>query len=158
MNCFSDLLVEHKLPLITADQAAKLFRNMFSDSEKVKKYQFGHTKTTHKLIGAIAKQITINLKEELLLTPCYGLATQESSDKDLGLTETSLFDIPNINSGSTAQQMYHVCNEVRNSFIGQRNSIIQKTQTAQGDQKIFDIGCPCHLAQLRARKGARELL
>ena len=158
MNCFSDLLVEHKIPLITADQAAKLFRNMFSDSKKVKKYQFGHTKTTHKLIGAIAKQITINLKEELLLTPCYGLATQESSDKDLGLTETSLFDIPNINSGSTAQQMYHVCNEVRNSFIGQRNSIIQKTQTAPGDQKIFDIGCPCHLAQLSARKGARELL
>ena len=54
--------------------------------------------------------------------------------------------------------MYHVCNEVRNSFIGQCNSVIQKTQTGHGDQKIFDIGCPCHLAQLCARKGARELL
>ena len=38
------------------------------------------------------------MKEELLLTRCYGLATQESSDKDSGLTAISLFDIPNINS------------------------------------------------------------
>ena len=29
-----------------------------------------------------------------------------------GLIETSLLDMPNINSGSTAQQMYDVCNEV----------------------------------------------
>ena len=72
--------------------------------------------------------------------------------------------MPNINSGSTTQQMYDVCKEVReafsldwdnfvayfsdntNSMIGQRNSFLQEIRSAQGDQKIFDVGYPCHLA------------
>ena len=58
--------------------------------------------------------------------------------------------LPNINSGSTAQQMSDVYNEVReaflldwdngltyfsdntNSVIGQRNSLLQKIRSAQG--------------------------
>ena len=66
------------------------------------------------LTGAVAKQITSNLKEELLLTHWYKLATDGNSDeddkflpvlvryvdKDSGLTATSLLDMPNINSGS----------------------------------------------------------
>ena len=70
------------------------------------------------LTGAVAKQITGNLKVELLLTRWYGLATDGSSDydkfllllvryvdKDSVLIWTSLLDIPDINSGSTAHQM-----------------------------------------------------
>ena len=34
---FSGFLVEHELPLTTADHAAKLFRNMFPDSKIVNK-------------------------------------------------------------------------------------------------------------------------
>ena len=79
---FSDFLVEHNLPLKTADHVAKLFRNEFPDSKMVSKYQCGCTKTTHMQTRAVAKQITINLKEELLLTCWYGLATYGSSDKD----------------------------------------------------------------------------
>ena len=52
---FSGFLVEHNLPLITADHAAKLFRNRFPDSKIVNKYRYGHMKTTHKLTGAVAK-------------------------------------------------------------------------------------------------------
>ena len=123
---FSGFLLEHEheLPLTTADHAAKLFRNMFPDSEIVNKYRCGRTRTIHMLAGAVSKQITSDLKEELLLTPWYGLATDGSSDeddkhlpfsvrhvdKDSGLIATSLLDIPNIISGSTAQQMYDVCN------------------------------------------------
>ena len=109
---FSAFLVEHELPLITADHAAKLFRNMFPDSKVVNKYRCGRTKTTQMLAGAVSKQITSDLKEELLLTPWYGLATDGSSDaddkllpvsvKDSELIATSLLDIPNINSRSTA--------------------------------------------------------
>ena len=76
------------------------------------------------LIGAIAKQITSDLKEELLFTYWYGSAIDGTSDlgyrflpvfvrcadKDPGLIATSLLDMPNINSGSTAQQIYDVCN------------------------------------------------
>ena len=74
--------------------------------------------------------------------------------------------MPNINSGSTAQQMYDVCNEVRevfslgwdnfvaypsdntNSIIGQCDSFLHEIQSVQGDQKIFVVGFPCHLAHL----------
>ena len=97
---------------------------MFPDSKAVNKYRCGCTKTTHMLTGAAARQITSDLKEELLLTRWYGLATDGSShgddkflsllvryaDKDSGLIATSLLDMANINSGSTAQQMYDVCN------------------------------------------------
>ena len=68
------------------------------------------------LAGAVSKQITSDLKEELLLTPWYRLATDGSNDEDdkllpvsvrhadkySGVITTSLLDIPNINSGSTA--------------------------------------------------------
>ena len=89
------------------------------------------------------------------MTRWYRLVTDGSSDKDdkflpilvrkadkvSGLIVTSLLDMPNITSGSTAQQMY-VCYEVReafsldwnncvmyssdniNSMIGERNSTL----------------------------------
>ena len=137
---------------------------MFPDSKIVNKHRCGRTKTTHMLTGAVAKQITSDLKKELLLTRWYGLATDGTSDKDdkfllileryidkdSGLIATSLLDMPNINSGSTAQQTNDVYNEVREAFlldwdncvtylsdhtnsgIGQRNSLLQKILSAQG--------------------------
>ena len=79
---FSGFLVEHSLPLSTAYHDAKLFRNMFPDSKIVNKYRCGHTKTTLLLIGALAKKITSDLKEDFLLTPWYGIATDGSSNDD----------------------------------------------------------------------------
>ena len=154
----SGFLVKHNLPLSTANHAAKLFKDMFPDSEIVNKYRCDRTKVTHMLTGAVAKQITSDLKVQLLLTRWYGLATNASSDedekclpvlvgyvdKDSGLIATSLLDIPNINSDSTAQKMHDVCNGVReafsldwnnyvtwssdntNSMIEVRNSLLQK--------------------------------
>ena len=49
----SGFLVEYNLPLRTANQAAKLFRNMFSDSKIANKYLCDHTKTTHMLTRAL---------------------------------------------------------------------------------------------------------
>ena len=77
------------------------------------KYQCGRTKTTHMLTGAVAKQITSDMKEKLLLHHWYGLATDGSSDeddkfllvlvrhvdKDSGLVPTSLLEMSNNNSG-----------------------------------------------------------
>ena len=140
------------------------------------------------LTGAVAKQITSNMKEKLLLHRWNGLATDGSSDeddkfllvlvrhvdKDSGLVATSLLEMSNNNSGSTAQQMYDVCNKVReafsldwdnfvvyssdntNSMIGQHNSFLQEIRSAQGGQKVFDLVCPCHLAHMCAGKGAKE--
>ena len=55
---------------------------MFPDFKIVNKYQCGCMKITHMLTGAVAKQITSNLKGELLLTHRYGLAVDGSSDED----------------------------------------------------------------------------
>ena len=117
------------------------------------------------------------------------MATDGSSDEDdkflpilvrhigkvSGLIETSLLDMPNINSGSTAQ-MYDACNEVvkdnfslswgncvsyssdnTNSMVGAHNSLLKKIKDSQGKQKVFDVVCPCHLAHLCAGKGAKDL-
>ena len=83
---------------------------------------------THMLTGAVAKQITDHLKEELLLTYWYELATDGTSDEDdkfwpllvryvdkySGLIATSLLDMQNISSSLTAQQMYDLCNQMGN--------------------------------------------
>ena len=80
--------------------------------------------------GAVAKQITSDLKGAIVDSLWYGLATGGISDVDdklllvllthvdkhSGLIVTSLLDMPNINSGLTAQQLYDVCNEVRKAF------------------------------------------
>ena len=78
--------------------------------------------------------------------------------------------------------MYGVCYEVRETFsLGQNNGItylsdntnsmtaqrnkksektilIQKIRSPRGDQKIFDVGCPCNLAHLWLGKGAKIYL
>ena len=71
---FSVFPVEHNLPLRTENHAAKLFRNMFSDSKIVNKYLCDPTKTTHMLTRVVSEQITSDLKEELLLTRWCGSA------------------------------------------------------------------------------------
>ena len=42
-------------------------------------------------------------------------------------------------------------------MVGAHNSLLKKIRDSQGDQKVFDVGCPCHLAHLCAGKGAKEL-
>ena len=42
-------------------------------------------------------------------------------------------------------------------MIGQRNSLLQKIQSTQGDQKIFYVPCPWHLVHLCAGKGSQKL-
>ena len=158
---FSGFLVEHELPLATANHAAKLFRNMFPDSKIVNKYRCGRTKTTQMLAGAVSKQITSDLKEELLLTPWYGLATDGSSDeddkhlpfsvrhvdKDSGLIATSLLDIPNINSGSTAQQIYDMCNEVKEAFSLDWDNCVTRSSV---NKKSLIGQCNCLLQKIRS--------
>ena len=118
----------HHLPLSIGDHFDKLFRNMFSDSKIVSKHRCGLMKTTHMLTGALAKQITSNLKEELLLTCWYKLPNCDEDDKffsvlggqvdkDSGLIAKSLLNIPDdINSGSIPHQMRDVSNEVREAL------------------------------------------
>ena len=56
--------------------------NMFPDFKIVNKYRCGRTKAKHMLTGAVTKQITNDLKEELLFPHWYRLATVRNSDED----------------------------------------------------------------------------
>ena len=94
-------------------------------------------------------------------------------DKDSGLIAASLLEMPNIINGSTAHQTYDMWNKVReafsldwdnfvaysfdntNSMIEKHNSFLQEIRSAQGDQKIFEISLPCHLAYLLVEKEAK---
>ena len=45
-----------------------------------------------------------------------------------------------------------------NSMIGPCNNVLQEIKNAQGNQKIFDIGCPCHLVYLCAEREPSNFL
>ena len=78
-------------------------------------------------------------------------------------------DMPNIDSGSTTQQIYvyretfsldwdnceTYSSDNRNSMTGQHSSLLQKIQGVEGDQKIFAACYLCHLAHLS--KGDNKL-
>ena len=96
-------------------------------------------------------------------------------EKDSGCIKTSLLNKSDINSCSTAEQMSETSDTViksfsldrnnyvlyssdnTNSMIGKRKSLLKRITNVQGNQKTFDVGCPCHLAHLCAGKGAKEL-
>ena len=82
---FSGFLLEHNLPLSTADHAAKLLRNMSLDSKIVSKHRCRHTNANwnsyaHMLTGTVVRQITGDLKERLWLTHWYELAIDGTSE------------------------------------------------------------------------------
>ena len=66
---------------------------MFPDFKIMNKYRYCRKKTTHMLAGAVSKQITSDLKEELLLIPWYGLVADGSSDEDDKLLPISVEDM-----------------------------------------------------------------
>ena len=90
------------------------------------------------------------------VTLSENLVPQPWLPKASGLIETSLLDMPNINSEFTAQEMYNVCDEViddfslnwdncitypsdnTNSMVGAHNSLLTKIKDSQDDQKVFD--------------------
>ena len=94
-----------------------------------------------------------------------------------GLVTTSLLDMPDINTGSDSHVMFQTCNsslmraslsweigctyssDNNSSMIGKNKSLLNLIKDAQSElpQKIFDVGCPCHLAHLYAQKGAKAL-
>ena len=76
---FTNFLIEHNLPLATADHAGPLFRKMFPDSKIAEKYACARTKTTA-LNNMLADENTKNLVEKLKLQP-FSLSTDGSNDK-----------------------------------------------------------------------------
>ena len=94
-----------------------------------------------------------------------------------GLVTTSLIDMPDIDKGSDSDTKFETCtsslrkeslfwetcctysSDNTSSMVSKNKSLLKLIKDAQGEspQKIFDIGCPCHLAHLRAQKGTKAL-
>ena len=78
---FSNFLVEHNLPLATADHAGDLFRSMFlnsdqpnvSTTEVIKNFKCGRTKTTH-IVNKLAQTKIEHLVSAMQTRP-FNLAT-----------------------------------------------------------------------------------
>lgn len=119
---FTGFLVEHNLPITTADHAGKLLQKMFLDSKIAASYHCGRTKTTHIINGAIAPECLNVVKSKLSEDPCFCLATGASSDESnkclpilirhvdglTGLIRTSLLDMPDITAGDTST-LFNTC-------------------------------------------------
>ena len=165
----SGFLVELKLPLSLVNHTTKLFKDVFRYFRIVNKNRCSRMKTTHMLPGAIANQVTGDLKEELLLTRWYGLATYTTSnengkclpvivryvDKDSGLIATSLLDMQNINSNSKAQKMYDVCSKVKEVFSLDWDNYV----TYSSDNTNSRIGkCNSLLQKLRSARMTKIFL
>lgn len=102
---------------------------MFPDSKIANKYKNGRIKTSNMLIESISKQTANDLKE-IMSMAWHGIVTDGRSDgndkylpilighieKKSELLEISLLGIPNVSSGSKAQQMFNVCNKVIENF------------------------------------------
>ena len=62
-----------------------------------------------------------------------------------------------INEGVFAiGNMLYIFSDNTNFMIGKNESLLKLIKDAQSElpQKVFDVGCPCHLAHLCAQKGA----
>ena len=86
------------------------------------------------------------------------------------LVTTSLLDMPDINKESDSEVMFQTSNsrlmgaslswekcctyssDNTSSVIGKNKSLLKLIKNAQSElpQKLFDVGCPCHLAHLCA--------
>ena len=127
---FSVFLAEHNLTLATADHMSKPFKSIFPDSQIASKCKCGRTMTLHILTGTVAKKVIKYIKEEIIAACSFELPTDGSSDeddkfsptlirhfgKDSGFVETSLLDMPDINSCSTAEEMFETYDTVIKSF------------------------------------------
>ena len=92
-----------------------------------------------------------------------------------GFVTTSLVDMPDIDKGSDAKAMFETCtsslkkasltwdscctysSDNTSSMVGKNKSLLKMIKDSQQIQKVFDVGCPCHLAHLSAQKGAKKL-
>ena len=71
----SGFLVEHNLPLATADHISKLFKSIFPDSQIASKCKCARTMTSHILIGSVTKNVMKYIKEDVIAAYWFGLPT-----------------------------------------------------------------------------------
>lgn len=179
---FTAFIVEHNLPISSADHAGPLFRKMFPDSSIAKKYGCARTKTTS-IIGEMSKTEKKCILEIIRNNP-FSIATDGSNKSDAKLypivvtfhneesqqNETSLLSVPVLEGDSTGLNIAELILDVLISndvplenclAFGADNAPVMMGTTA-GVAGILSkkiphlcvMGCSCHLLNLAAEKGA----
>lgn len=178
---FTAFLLEHNIPLSAADHAGSLFRKMFPNSEEVKKYACGRTKTT-----AIVSELADNTRDGIiqnLRSGPYSVATDGTNDTDSKIYPlvVTFFDkeaqdivscvvsLPELKGESTGRNIGNlVVNELQRLNVPISNMIAFSADNAavmmgcrngavavlkEKQENLIVIGCLCHLINLAAEKG-----
>lgn len=177
---FTAFLVEHNIPLTTADHAGALLRKMFPNSEIAKKYGCARTKTAA-IVSEMASDKIDDVVQYLQSGP-FAVATDGSNDSNAKLYPivVTFFDekqekivnavlsIPALEGESTGRNIGNLmlsqfeskkipfdhcialCSDNAAVMVGRKNGVAAVLKEKQND--IIVIGCSCHLINLAAEK------
>ncbi|KAH6946853.1 hypothetical protein HPB50_015642 [Hyalomma asiaticum] len=178
---FTGFLVEHNLPLSVSDHAGLLFRKMFPKCEDTERYGCGRTKTTA-IVGEMAAH-TGNTMVEALKRRAFALAVDGSNDSGSQMypivatyveesrnVESRLLCLQELHGEATGRKIGNLVLDAlksrgvpienciafspdnANVMIGKKNGVAAVLKEAQ--ENLIVVGCPCHLINLAAGKGA----
>lgn len=181
---FTQFIVEHNLPISSADHATKLMPKLFPDSTIATKYSCGRSKTTA-LVHEMAAIKTENLTQGVMKGP-YSLATDGSNDATfkqypLILTHynseekkvtSNLLSISTFEGNSTGENIFNAINSELTGLsipfdrmlafgCDNANVMVGKVKGVYGhilkeNSKCFLAGCSCHLINLAAQKAVAQ--
>ena len=168
-------LAENHLPMAVEDQASRLFKSMFPDSQIAKKTTCGRTKASKVLNDAIAEDLKENLVTKRRVAP-FSIAIDSSNDT--GLEKMKIFmtvklfeinshkiqrkflDMCTTNSGTAdeiCKKMSDVSKEsdltwsqclglsVDNTTVNLGTRNGLKAKILQENENSYVVGCRCHI-------------
>lgn len=179
---FTSFIVEHNLPTNCADHAGPLFRKMFPDSEIAKRYGCARTKTTA-IITEMCMEERTKVITYIQENP-FSIATDGSNKTDFKLypivvtffspelreIQNCLLSVPNLEGDATGVNIadlllstlreFHIPLKYCLAFgadnapvmVGQKKGVAACLKQEIGN--LIIVGCPCHLINLAAEKGA----
>lgn len=179
---FTGFLVEHNLPLSVSDHAGPLFRKMFPKCEDAKRYGCGRTKTTT-IVGEMAADAEQTMVEALKHR-AFAIAVDGSKDSGSQLypivatyyveesrnVESRLLCLQELHGEATGRKIGNLVLDAlksrdipvenciafsadnANVMVGKKNGVAAVLKEAQ--ENLIVVGCPCHLINLAAEKGA----
>lgn len=179
---FTSFIIEHNLPFNCADHAGALFRQMFPDSQIAKKYGCARTKTAA-IVSEMGINEKNKISEILQNSP-FSISTDGSNKGDAKLypivvtvyrketrqVENSILSVPSLEGDATGQNIGNLvlatlksCNISLSNclalsadnapvMLGMKNGVAAVLKREM--ENIIIMGCPCHLINLAAEKGA----
>ena len=183
---FAAFLLEHNLPIASADHAGPLFRSMFPDSKIASYYGSARTKTTSIINKALAPEFASSVTEMVQKQP-FTLSLDGSNDQeeqklvpltvrvfdsDLGEVVSRFLDMCLCSSGTAATYFEKIeevfssksipwCNCVAFSVDSTSVNVGRhnsiKTRLEAKNPALYTLGCPCHFIHNAAHKAAKQL-